>query len=135
MLYEFDLTIPANTLEAAPATFDAVMASGIITQVAVQIPFGCRSLVHTVAWRGQHQLWPSNPDGSLKGNDPRLLWSEDYDLSEPPHTITLRGWSPGTNWPHVVTWRFNVKATPVPVAEKKGKKGGILGVFSSKGAS
>ena len=135
MFYEFDLTIPANTLEASPATFDAVMASGIIEQVSVQIPLGCRSLVHTVAWRGQHQLWPSNPDGSHKGDNPRLIWNEDYDLSEPPHTITLRGWSPSTVFSHVITWRFQVTPTPVTVTEKKGKKASILSVFGIKGAS
>ncbi|KKL16410.1 hypothetical protein LCGC14_2495890, partial [marine sediment metagenome] len=125
----------ADTSVDSPAELAAVMASGIIKQVSVQIPRGSRSLVHTVAWRGQHQLWPSNPDGTHKGDDPRLKWEEDLDLTEPPHTITLKGWSPGTSFPHVVTWRFQVDPVPVREAKKVSLKQGILSAFAKKGAS
>lgn len=135
MFYEFDLTIPANTLASSPVESDAIMASGIINQVEVQLPSGLRGLVFTVAWRGQHQLWPSNPDGNIKGNDARIVWGEDYDLTEPPHMITLRGWSPDTSFPHVVTWRFQVTPAPVREAEKKTKKPGLLSALINKGAS
>ncbi|KKK73426.1 hypothetical protein LCGC14_2893980, partial [marine sediment metagenome] len=37
MFYEFDLTIPADTSVDSPAELAAVMASGIIKQVSVQI--------------------------------------------------------------------------------------------------
>ena len=134
MLYEFDLTIPAGTPASVPAEKIAVMASGIIKQVEVQIPRGCRSLVHTVAVRGIHQLWPSNPDGTHKGNDARIIWQEVHDLTDPPHIIILRGWSPGTNYQHVVTWRFNVIAAPVKAPVKVVKKQGILSALINRGA-
>jgi len=135
VFYEFDLTIPANTPEASPAELTVVMASGIIEQIEVQIPRGQRSLVHTIAIRGAHQLWPSNPDGTIKGDDARIVWGEDYDISEPPHTLTLQGWSPDTVHSHVVTWRFNVTPAPVKEAAKPVKKRGILSALINKGAS
>ena len=135
MFYEFDLTIPANTPANAPAEIEVFMAAGIIKRVEVQIPRGCRSLVHTVAWQGIHQVWPSNTDGSIKGDDARIVFGEDYDLTAPPHSLILRGWSPGTSYPHVITWRFQMIAAPIPEPVKPPKKKGILSAFGNKGAS
>lgn len=134
MFYEFDLTIPANTSVDSPAELEVYMAAGIIKQVEVQIPRGARSLVHTVAVRGIHQVWPSNPDGSIKGDNARIVWGEDYDLVEPPHSFRLYGWSPDTSFPHVVTWRFQMVAAPVPEPVKPAKKRSILSPFGNKGA-
>lgn len=135
MFYEFDLTIPSNTLESAPAELEVFMAAGIVKQVEVQIPRGARSLVHTVAVRGIHQVWPSNPDGSIKGDDARIVWGEDYDLTAPPHTLRLYGWSPDTSYSHVVTWRFQMVAAPVREAVTPAKKRGLFSGFLGKGAS
>ena len=112
MFHEFDLTIPANTLKASPAELAAVMGTGIIKGVEVQIPFGCRGLVFTVALRGLNQVWPSNPDASIKGDGSPVRWGESYDLTEPPHVITLRGWSPSTSFQHIITWRFELAPAP-----------------------
>ena len=135
MFYEFDLEIPANTSEDLPAELEVYLAAGIVKQVEIQIPRGCRSLVHTVAVRGIHQVWPSNPDGSHKGDDARIVFNEDYDLTDPPHTFRLYGWSPDTSYPHVVTWRFQMVAAPVPEPTIAPKKSGILSAFRNKGAS
>ena len=135
MYYEFDLTIPSNTSAESPAEVKVVMAAGIIRQVEVQIPRGCRSLVHTVAIRGIHQVWPSNPDGSHKGDDARIVFNEDYDLVATPHSLLLRGWSPDTSYPHVVTWRFQLVAAPVPEPTKAPKRRSLLAPFGIMGVS
>ena len=135
MFYEFDLTIPSNTLAASPAELECVMAPGTIKQVEVQLPRGLRSMIHTVAWIGLHQLWPSNPNGTIKGDKARIIWGEDFSIEQPPHMILIRGWSPDTFYPHVITWRFSVTPEPVkePMPEKK--KPGILSALMGKGAS
>ena len=135
MFYEFDLTIPGNTLEASPAELDVRISAGIIKQIEVQLPSGLRGLVHTVAMRANHQVWPTNQEGSIKGNDARIVWGDDYDITQPPNILTLIGWSPGTTFSHVVTWRFQVTAVPVAKAEKPVKKPGLLSAFMNKGAS
>ena len=134
MLYEFDLTIPAETSKNSPAEREVAMSAGIIKQVEVQLPRGLRGLVHTVAIRGIHQIWPANTDGSIKGNDARIVWGSEYDLTGPPHSIILRGWSPGTDYAHVVTWRFNIVAVPVKEPEKPAKPKGILSALKNIGA-
>jgi len=135
VFYEFDLTIPANTPKESPAELDVTISAGTIEQIEVQLPRGLRSLVHTVAIRGSHQLWPTNPDGSIKGDDARIIWGENFPLIHAPFIITLLGWSPGTSFSHVVTWRFQVASVPVQEAEKKTKKPGLLSAFMKKGAS
>ncbi|KKN35895.1 hypothetical protein LCGC14_0778990 [marine sediment metagenome] len=135
MFYEFDLTIPANTPKSAPAELEVFLSAGIVKQVEIQIPRGCRSLVHTIAVRGIHQVWPSNPDGSHKGDDARIVFNEDYDLVDPPHGFMLRGWSPDTSYIHVVTWRFQVVVVPVSEVKQPVKKKGILSALMNKGGS
>ena len=133
--YEFDLTIPANTLAASPKELEVFLSAGMIKFVEVQIPWGCRGLVFSVVKRTLHQVWPSNSDGSHKGNDARIGWIDNYDLTESPHSLTLYGWSPGTSYPHVITWRFQVTPAPVKEVRPAPKKKGILSALMNKGAS
>lgn len=106
MLYEFDLTIPANTTEASPTELEAVMSVGTIHQVEVQIPLGCKGLTHVQVLRELHQLWPSNPESNVKGDNALIRWREDYDLNETPFSLTLRGWNVDDSYAHTITFRF-----------------------------
>ncbi len=123
MLYAADLIIPANTLKGAPATLDVSLVVGVIEQVEIQIPYGCRGMVHTRALRGASQVFPSGPDQTFKGNGSPIRWDEHYELTDEPLMIRLHGWSPGTSFQHVITWRFALSPFALgefPVREKAG---------------
>src|SRR5574341_598866 len=106
--YEYDVTSPANTAQAAPTEVAANLNVGIITHVAVQIPGGCVGLVHAQIWRSDYQVWPSNPDGNLKGDDALIEWSEEYFLEDEPLSLRLRVWNDDDSFPHTITFRFSV---------------------------
>lgn len=106
MLFEYPLTVPADTEAAAPVTLEALLCAGTVTRVDVQFPAGCSALVHASIWRHDHQVWPVNLDESIAGEDAIVSWPESYDLDDEPFAFTLKGSSPGTIWPHTVTFRF-----------------------------
>ncbi len=125
MLYEFDLTIPANTTQAAPTTLEAHVSAGNVTQVEVQIPLGCKGLTHVQVLDSTHQLWPSNPDANIKGDDARIVWREDHDMDDFPYTLILRGWNEDDSYPHTITFRFAM--LPPSVKEAAREPSGLLG--------
>ena len=106
MLYAADLVIPANTPKGTPASVPVILVPGVIEQVEVQIPFGCRGLVHTRALRGAFPIFPTGPDQAFKADGSPIRWDEHYELTDEPLTLTLQGWSPDTVFQHIITWRF-----------------------------
>ena len=124
MFFEYALTIPANTPAAAPVELDAPLAPGTVARVDVQFPAGCRDLVHVSIWREQHQVWPVNLDGHITSEGQTVSWPEDYDLDDEPFTFTLRGWSPNTDFPHVITFRFAL--LPLETAQSARGAGGLV---------
>jgi len=104
--YEFDVTSPANTLQAAPTEVLAKLVPGVVTQVEVQIPLGVKGLTGSQVWRGDHQLWPSNPGGYFKGDNVRISWLDQYDLDDEPLTLRLRAWNNDDSFPHTITFRL-----------------------------
>ena len=63
-------------------------------------------LVHVQVWRSEHQVWPTNVDGSIAGENANVAWLEDVDLADEPYALTLRGWNDDDSFPHTVTFRF-----------------------------
>jgi hypothetical protein len=106
MFYEFDLTVTADTARADPATLEVALNAGTITQVAIQFPAGCSGMVYVSIWRSDHQLWPGDPDEAIAGEDSIVSWAESYDLDDQPFSLLLKAWSPGTTYPHKLTFRF-----------------------------
>jgi len=109
MFFECPLLITADRSKAEPATVDAVLCSGVIEMVAVQFPAGCSGMVNVSIWRGGHPLWPTNIDEAFTGEDAIISFPESYDLTEPPYTLEIRGWSPDTTYDHTVTVRFTIR--------------------------
>jgi len=106
MLYEFDVTSPANTAASSPTEVLARLNKGLVTQVQVQIPSGAVGLACGQIWRGNSQIWPSNPGGYFKGDDLVLTWDEDYTLADEPLTLRLRVWNLDDTYAHTLTFRF-----------------------------
>jgi len=106
MLFEYRLTVPADTAEADPEPLEVPLCAGTVTRVDVQFPAGCSGMVYVSIWRGEHQVWPVNLDEAIAGEDHVVTWPESYDLDDEPFGFEVRGWSPDTTYPHVITFRF-----------------------------
>lgn len=106
MLFEYPLTVPADTAEASPETLDAPLCAGTVTRVGVQFPAGCAGMVYVSIWRSDHQVWPVNLDEAIAAEDYVVEFPVSYDLDDDPFGFELRGWSPGTTYEHKITFRF-----------------------------
>lgn len=108
MLYEFNLTVPANTPATVPASVEASLAPGKVVQAGVLFPTGCVGLVRAYVTRSSHQVWPSNPDEQLRGNGQAVVWPEDYDLDDAPFGFVCYAYNLDDTYPHTLTFSFAV---------------------------
>ena len=108
MIYEYNLTIPANTLAASPASLTLPLAPGIIHKFEVEFPAGCNKAVLVTLRRGLHQVFPTNPDGQLAANAYTISYPEYYSVEDKPHQLEAYGWSPDTTYSHTITIRIGV---------------------------
>ena len=106
MVFEYDFTIPAGTPASAPAKLELRLARGIIHQLNVSFPAGSRGMVYLTLNRALHQVFPTNPDGQLKGEFFPIAGAVYEELEEPPYKLEAHGWSPGTTYNHTVTIRL-----------------------------
>lgn len=106
MLFEYPLTVPANTAEADPVTLEALLSAGTVIGVSVQFPAGCAGMVYVTIWRHDHQVWPVNLDEAIAGDNTVVSFPVSYDLDDEPFAFTVKGWAPDTTYDHKVTFRF-----------------------------
>jgi hypothetical protein len=109
LFFSFDLTVAANTLAGAPVKLTAQLPPGTIHRVEVQFPTGCVGLVHTAAFRGAHQVWPTNDSFDLASDGWLVAWDDEYDLDAAPFSLELRARSDDDTYTHVVTWRLAMR--------------------------
>ena len=108
MEYVFRLTIPANTPKISPERLTCKLTHGIVNHVAVAFPPGPRGLAHLVIYRYEHQVWPTNPEETFAWDDYTVEFDEEFELTERPYTMSLRGWNLSTKFSHTVTVRFEI---------------------------
>jgi hypothetical protein len=125
VFWEYTLTIPANTPASAPVESDVNLSPGTIVRVDVQFPRGCVGLVHVKIWKEEHQVWPVNVDGNIASEGQTVSWPEDYDVTDEPFTLTLRGWNLDDTFAHTITFRFALLELGAAQASRAG--GGLLG--------
>lgn len=102
MLFTFEITIPASTPLNAPKIVVFPLTKGLIHQLDVYFPPGNAAEAYITINRGVHQIFPTNPDGYLKGNDVLLSGDVFHYLGEAPYEVELRGYSPNATYDHTV---------------------------------
>jgi hypothetical protein len=108
MMYEFRLTVPANTTAANPLVLPVNLAPGRIVAMAVQFPALCSGFAHAQILESLYVHWPSNPDADICADAAIIAWQESYDLDPTAPRLRLVGWNLDDTWPHTITFRINV---------------------------
>lgn len=124
MDFTFDLLVPKSTPAAKPWEVVAMLGVGVITEVEIEIPRGCKGMVYVAVRQGVHQVYPLNPEGAYR-SDGRVYTARDHRVirrSDP--LLVLQGWSPGTDYEHNVQIRFQV--LPLEIAEPWRKQETIM---------
>lgn len=108
MIYVTELTIPANTSVDIPMRISLSVVDGIISEVNVLFPDGCKGLVGVRVYDYEHIIYPSNPDHWLIADDETIIWSDDYTLSGAPFELGLEGYNLDDSYSHTIYFRFVV---------------------------
>lgn len=124
MIFEFALTVPANTLLSSPASQELKLSRGIVHKVEVLGDGGERNQVYLVIRRAINQVWPTNPNGQLHPGFFPISYLAFYALEVSPYSLTVDAWSPGTTYDHQVLIRLGIE--PREVLEGTRPELGIL---------
>ena len=106
-LYIVDLTVPADTAQTSPIEKTVKIEEEVIVKVMVHFPAGCHGYVYTACYYGEEQIFPRPYGSYLHGDAETITWEEYYELPESPCILTIKAWSPGTNYNHTIIWRIN----------------------------
>ena len=108
MFYNFAILIPKGKTEDDPVEEELNLTHGIIHRVEVEFYPGPRRYAWVKIFYREHQLWPTNLDGSFRTDGYTIAFDEYEEMFEPPHTLLVRGYSPDADFPHVVTVRIGI---------------------------
>ena len=108
MLYEFDIEVKAKTKKDSPKEQELNLTHGIVHRIEIEFPAGCRGYVFLVIYHRQHQVWPSNLDDAFDAEGYTIPMTEHFDLTEPPHNLLVKAWSPQATYDHTITVRVGI---------------------------
>jgi hypothetical protein len=108
MLYDYPVVVPAGTSARAPVETTLKLTAGLIINLSVEFPAGCRGYVHTVIRAGGYQLYPTNPSGDLNAEDFTVQAWDFYPLLSAPFHVKAYSWSPEANYSHTLTVRIDL---------------------------
>jgi len=113
MIYSIPLIVPANTPTNRPVQADVEIYEDVITLIRVRFPPGPSCMVRTALFYGQSQIFPQPPETYIVGDDETVEWHEYFLLPSTPCRLTIRAWSPGTMYDHMIFWY--IVALPIEV--------------------
>jgi hypothetical protein len=115
LAYHYTLTVPAGTPENTPVEKKLQLSYGVITEIFVLCPTGCKQLVKVRLYHQEHQVFPNNSDEPARGNGIPEGGEVHYQLYEAPFALKALGYAPTTIYNHDVT--ILVTVLPPEVAE------------------
>ena len=108
MRYAHDLIIPAGTLAAEPFTETIRLNTGTIQSGYIRFRSGCHNQVFVAVFVSMFQIVPVLPSTGFYGDDFIFEIPMNFELFEQPFELTLKGWSPGTEFDHTITFWFDL---------------------------
>ena len=109
MRFVYDLTVPANTLESAPASLMKPLVMGKITRVQVRFLRGCHNQVSVIMREGLTKIIPVADSDTMIGDGQIFDVPMSFKLTDTAPKITFEGWSPGTAYEHKITFFIDLQ--------------------------
>jgi len=116
LFYDFAVTIPAGTPEDSPVEKTLKLTHGVVHRLEVEFYPGARRYVWVKIFHEEHQVWPTNPDGSFQTDGYTIAFDDFYELKTEPFSFTVRGYSPNADYDHVVTIRIGIIESRIALA-------------------
>jgi len=106
MIFNYPLTVPANTQPETPAEKTLRLTYGILHQIDIESSHACVGMVYGRIMDALHQVFPTNPDEQFKLTGAPITGKVFHWLPWEPFELQLQGWSPGTNYDHDIIVRL-----------------------------
>jgi len=106
MIYAFSFTVQKNTTQQNQQLKRLKLCYGIIHQIDIVFPIGCRGLVHCHIDDALHQIWPTNPDSTFSGDGEVISGKEFYELKVEPFELQLWAWNEDDTYDHTIIVRI-----------------------------
>lgn len=108
MQYTFPIEIPANTTESSPVRVSTPLNKGQLRKCSVYFPWGCAGLAHVRILHYEHQLYPTNPDEWLTGNEIFIEFECAYDIEQGFTEFKVEAWNEDDFYQHTPIVSFVV---------------------------
>lgn len=112
MLFQGELTVPANTAEKAQVIARVRVMPGVTEHVLVGFPPGCKGLVHVAIWDRNWQVWPWTPGEYFAWDGYVFAFRDRYPIITPPYELAMKGWSEDDSYSHKIMFQVGVDPSP-----------------------
>lgn len=116
MFYDFEVTIPAGTLEADPVEVEMKLTNGVIHTIRVDFPPGPRGEVRLAIFQGSLQRYPFNRGGSFRADNTYINFEDFLDFQSSPYILTAKGWSPTAAYDHTLHIQIGLIESKIALA-------------------
>ena len=126
MHYNFNLEIPASTLQSAKEVLVCPVSYGVLRKVIIYFRGGCADLAHVEIWKNERQIFPTNPGDDYAFDDYAIEFEEFYPILDKPYQLQVKGYNEDDTFSHIVSFLFLVlhplttgKPESVPTTEEE----------------
>jgi len=108
MLFTWNVTVPANTLEIAPKEDILKLSAGVVTHIGVKFPAGCHGMVGVRLLRSEGQILPVPRGEWVTGDDEEAQAVYHIEFRKEVELLKFQGISPGTDYNHTISVRITI---------------------------
>ena len=103
MFYVWPIVVAAGNIESNKARIDMPMSPGVIHQVDIMFPDTCDHDIRVQIFDASFQLWPSNRDGTVRGDAAVVSFRDFYEMRAENNVLKGVAWlttasKAGTIW-------------------------------------
>jgi hypothetical protein len=88
MIFHYSISTPANTAQSSPVKSTKELANGVLILKYILFPPGCAGLVGVKICDASHQIWPTNPEEWLVGDD-LIRYDDREPFFEQPYRLDI----------------------------------------------
>lgn len=106
MFYSWPIVVAAGNVESNKAVIEMPMSSGVIHQVDIMFPDTCDHDIRVQIFDASLQLWPSNRDGTVRGDAAVISFRDFYEMQAANNVLKGIAWltnaaKASTIWIHI----------------------------------
>jgi len=92
MFYSWPITVEAEHTVTNKKMIRMPMSVGVVHQVDILFPDTCDHNIRVQVFDANFQLWPSNRDGSVRGDAAVISFRDFYDMKASKNILTGYAW-------------------------------------------